>query len=59
MNAQAPAEDLWESNTRIVSKISPDLGLIANIYFGNGQANGDSQRTINRSGGDVRMITKK
>ena len=55
----APAEDLWESNTRIVSKISPDLGLIANIYFGNGQANGDSQRTINRSGGDVRMIYKK
>ena len=55
----APARDLWESNTRIVSKISPDLGLIANLYFGNGQANGDSQRTINRSGGDVRMIYKK
>lgn len=55
----APARDLWESNTRIVSKISPDLGLIANLYIGNGQANGDSQRTINRSGGDVRMIYKK
>jgi hypothetical protein len=55
----APAEDLWESNTRIVSKLNPDLGLIANIYFGNGQANGDSERTINRSGGDVRVIYKK
>lgn len=55
----APAKDLWESNTRIVSKISPDLGFIANLYFGNGQANGDSQRTINRAGGDVRMIYKK
>jgi hypothetical protein len=55
----APAIDLWESNTRIVSKIMPDLGFIANFYFGNGQANGDSQRTINRAGGDIRMIYKK
>ncbi|WP_353169957.1 glycosidase [Flavobacterium sp.] len=55
----APAQNLWESNTRIVSKISPDLGMIANIYFGNGQANGDSERTINRMGGDVRLIYKQ
>lgn len=55
----APAQDLWESNTRIVSKINPELGLIANIYFGNGQANGDSKRTINRSGADIRVIYKK
>ena len=55
----APAQDLWESNTRIVSKLTPDLGMIANIYFGNGQANGDSERTINRAGGDIRMIYKK
>jgi hypothetical protein len=55
----APAQDLWESNTRIVSKLTPDLGLIANVYFGNGQGNGDSERTINRSGADVRMIYKK
>jgi hypothetical protein len=52
--ASAPAQDLWESNTRIVSK-----GLIANIYFGNGQANGDSERTIKRGGADVRVIYKK
>lgn len=55
----APAQDLWESNTRIVSKLSPDFGLIANVYFGNGQANGDSERTINRAGGDLRMIYRK
>lgn len=55
----APAQDLWESNTRIVSKLSTDLGVIANIYFGNGQANGDSERTINRAGGDVRLIYRK
>ena len=55
----APAQNLWESNTRIVSKITPDLGVITNLYFGNGQANGDSERTIKRGGGDVRMIYKK
>lgn len=55
----APAHDLWESNTRIVSKINPELGLIANLYFGNGQANGDSERTINRGGADVRVIYRK
>ena len=55
----APAQNLWESNTRIVSKINPDLGMIANIYFGNGQANGDSERTINRIGGDLRVIYRK
>jgi hypothetical protein len=55
----APAQNLWESNTRIVSKLTPDLGVIANLYFGNGQANGDSERTIKRGGGDVRLIYKK
>ena len=54
----APAEDLWEAHTRIVSKLSPDLGIIGNFYYGNGQANGDSQRTIDRFGGDVRMLYK-
>jgi hypothetical protein len=59
LTKSAPAQDLWESNTRIVSKINPDLGMIANIYFGNGQANGDSERKINRMGADIRMIYKK
>ena len=54
----APAEDLWEVHSRMVSKLSPDLGMIGNFYFGNGQANGDSQRTIDRFGGDIRMIYK-
>lgn len=55
----APSEDLWEVNSRMVSKISPDLGLIANFYVGNGQGNGDSQRTIDRFGFDIRSIYKK
>ncbi|WP_298899711.1 glycoside hydrolase family 2 TIM barrel-domain containing protein [uncultured Psychroserpens sp.] len=54
-----PADDLWELHSRMVSKISPDLGLIGNFYYGNGQANGDSDRTIDRFGADIRMIYKK
>ncbi|HMW25149.1 MAG TPA: hypothetical protein PKC51_00845 [Ferruginibacter sp.] len=55
----APAQDLWEVNTRIVSKLNPNLGLIANLYAGNGQANGNDKRTINRYGFDIRTIYKK
>lgn len=55
----APAEDLWEVNTRIVSKMTSDFGLIANIYYGNGQANGSDDRTITRFGSDLRVIYKK
>ena len=55
----APAEDLWEVNSRMVSKISPELGVIANFFVGNGQANGDNVRTINRFGFDVRTLYNK
>ncbi|AGC77481.1 glycosyl hydrolase family 2 [Nonlabens dokdonensis] len=55
----APAEDLWEAHTRMVSKLSPNLGIIGNFFYGNGQANGDSERLIKRYGGDVRMIYNK
>lgn len=54
----APAQDLWELHSRMVSKVNSDVGIIGNFYYGNGQANGDSQRTITRFGGDVRMMYK-
>ena len=54
-----PAKDLWESNTRIVSKLTPDFGLITNFYFGNAQSNGSDARLIERFGGDVRVIYRK
>jgi len=54
-----PAEDLWETSSRIVSKINPNLGLIANLYVGNGQSNGSDERVINRGGGDLRLIYNK
>ena len=55
----APAKNLWEVNTRIVSKVNPDLGLIANLYLGNAQSKGSDERLIKRGGGDIRLIYKK
>ncbi|MFN4985758.1 MAG: glycoside hydrolase family 2 TIM barrel-domain containing protein [Ignavibacteria bacterium] len=55
----APAQDLWEVTTRIVSKINPELGFILNLYAGNGQANGSDTRTIQRFGADLRTIYKQ
>ena len=55
----APAQDLWEVHSRMVSKISRDFGIIGNFYYGNGQANGDSERLIKRFGGDIRMVYNK
>lgn len=54
-----PALDLWEVNTRIVSKVGAGLGIIANLYGGNGQANGPSARAIERFGADLRVVYKK
>ena len=54
-----PAEDLWEIHSKMISKLSPNLGIIGNFYYGNGQANGDSDRLIKRFGGDIRMIHNK
>jgi len=54
-----PAQDLWEAHARIVSKITPELGLIANLFAGDAQANGSDPRLIHRYGGDLRFVYKK
>jgi hypothetical protein len=53
-----PAQDLWEVYTRIVSKPSKNLGVVANIYGGTAQARGSDARLVERVGGDIRMIYK-
>jgi Glycosyl hydrolases family 2, TIM barrel domain len=55
----APAEDLWETDVRMVSKINQDFGLIANFLIGNAQANGSDDRLIERYTMDLRAIYKK
>ncbi len=54
-----PAHDLWELSSRMVSRFNSEAGLIANIYTGNGQANGSDDRLIHRTGFDIRGIYKK
>ncbi len=54
-----PARDLWETYARIVSKINPDFGFIANLFAGDGEANGSDPRLIHRYGGDIRLVYKK
>ncbi len=54
-----PAEDLWEAHARMVSKLSPDLNLVGNFYYGNGQAQGDSERLLtNRLGANISALYK-
>ena len=53
-----PARDLWEVHSRIVSKLSPGFGLIANLYAGEGEPKGSDKRLIHRYGADVRLAMK-
>lgn len=55
----APAQDLWETNIRMVSKINPDLGIIGNFLFGTAQSNGSDDRLLERYSMDLRAIYKK
>jgi hypothetical protein len=51
--------DLWEINSRIVSRLTHDFGFIVNLYGGNAQSNGSDERIIQRFGTDVRLIYKR
>ncbi len=53
-----PARDMWETHARIVSKLSPGYGLIANVFAGEGEAKGSDSRLIHRYGADIRMALK-
>lgn len=55
----APAQDLWETNIRMVSKLNPDLGIIGNFLAGTAQANGSDDRLLERYSMDLRAIYKK
>ncbi len=54
-----PARDLWEAHARIVSKLNPQFGFIANLFAGDAEANGSDERLVSRYGGDLRMVYKK
>ena len=51
-----PSRSLYEVRSRIVSKVARDLRLIANLYTGTAEPNGNDPRLLHRSGVDVRMV---
>jgi hypothetical protein len=52
---------LWEMNSRIVSRLRSDVRIVAHLFAGNGEANGDDPassfgtRLVRRYGGDARI----
>ena len=52
-----PAQDIWELNGRVVSKLNSNFGLIFNFYQGLGEANGNDTTLIERYGGDLRVVS--
>jgi len=55
--ASTPARDLWEVRLRTVARVGRDLRVIANLYGGTAEPNGNSQRLVSRAGGDLRLVT--
>ncbi|MDH3215197.1 MAG: glycosidase, partial [Candidatus Krumholzibacteria bacterium] len=53
--AATPPRDLWEAHARIVSSPRSNLRVVANLFVGQGEPNGDDQRRIERYGGDARI----
>jgi len=51
-----PERETWETYARLISKQSSEFGVIANLFFGDGEPNGNDDRLIKRFGGDVRLI---
>ncbi len=49
-----PARGLWEVRAHVISRLRPDLRVIANLFVGTGEPNGNSARLIHRYGGDLR-----
>lgn len=57
--AAPPAHDVWEVNSHIVSKLTPNFGFIVNLLGGTAQPNGPDARIVKRYGGDLNLIYKK
>ncbi len=53
--AAPPARDLWELNGHMVSRLGPTTRLVADLFAGTGEPNGDSQRLVHRYGATARL----
>jgi beta-galactosidase len=50
-----PARDLWEARTRVVSRVSHDLRLVAHAWVGTAEPTGEDERLVHRLGADLRL----
>ena len=51
-----PARNLWEVRARTISKLSEKTRLVTHLYGGITQSTGDSARTVERFGGEARLV---
>ena len=51
-----PARYLWEARSRMVAKVGAGIRLIANVYGGTAEPNGNDERLLKRYGGDLRAV---
>ncbi|MEO0325939.1 MAG: hypothetical protein AAF447_23515 [Myxococcota bacterium] len=52
----APAQDLWDVSLQTINNFGNGWRLVNRIYAGNGQANGNDDRTITRYGTQGRLM---
>jgi beta-galactosidase len=50
-----PARDLWETRTRVVSRVSHSLRLVGHAWVGTAEPTGDAPRLVHRMGADLRL----
>jgi hypothetical protein len=50
-----PPRALWAVHARIVSRLSANARLLAHLFGGTGEPNGDDPRLVRRFGGDARL----
>ena len=51
-----PARYLWEVRSRMIARTGTSLRLIANVFGGTAEPNGDDPRLLKRYGGDLRLV---
>ena len=50
-----PPRDLWELQTRLVSRLSANVRVVSHLFVGTGEPNGEDPRRIRRYGSDARV----
>jgi hypothetical protein len=51
-----PARNLWEARSRIIKRVGTDVRVIANVFAGTAEPNGNDDRLLHRYGTDVRVV---